>query len=438
MLGVKHLFAVIVGPWVDGLYTLLRDRSSGMSLLSFNATNRKLEVMSAIGNTRGEGGDNPKPRLISFPEPRRLSLSIRASALVFEDEVSRRLLEHVERIASSDATVLIIGETGTGKELIARHIHAISERRNGPFGALNCAALSEALIESELFGHEKGAFTGALTSKLGWFEAAHGGTLLLDEIGDLPVGLQSKLLRVLQEREVVKVGARRPTAVDVRVIAATNVNLEEAVAAGRFRADLYYRFNVANVRLSPLRERRGDILPLASHFLSVYGERLGHSEASLSAEAEELLRTYDWPGNIRELENAIHRALIVCRQHHIQPEDFRLTPVRSPGSATISPPKTAGSLERALQALYEQSPSHLYELVEQTMIRSAYLFCERNQVQTARLLGISRNVLRNRLAHYGLLPQQGSRKADDHGQGLNLARSQRRATTFPSEAGSHD
>ncbi|MGZ8219865.1 sigma 54-interacting transcriptional regulator [Methylomagnum sp.] len=193
------------------------------------------------------------PPVLTFQEPRALTLSIRASALVFEDPASQQLLDHIERIAPSDATALIIGETGTGKELVARHIHALSQRRAGTFGALNCAALSETLIESELFGHEKGSFTGALTTKAGWFEAAHNGTLFLDEIGDLPLSLQAKLLRVLQEREVVKVGARRATPVDVRVVAATNVNLEEAVEAGRFRADLYYRFNVVTVRLTPLR-----------------------------------------------------------------------------------------------------------------------------------------------------------------------------------------
>lgn len=201
------------------------------------------------------------PPVLSFSEPRSLTLSVRASALVFEDPVSRQLLKQIERIAPSDATVLIVGETGTGKELVARHIHALSARRNGPFGALNCAALTESLIESELFGHEKGAFTGALSSKDGWFESANNGTLFLDEIGDLPLGLQAKLLRVLQEREVVKVGARRATPVNVRVIGATNVNLEEAVEAGRFRADLYYRFNVATVQLVPLRDRPGISCP---------------------------------------------------------------------------------------------------------------------------------------------------------------------------------
>jgi sigma-54-specific transcriptional regulator len=354
-------------------------------------------------------GSRPSP-VLSFSEPRSLTLSVRASALVFEDPASRQLLEHIERIAPSDATVLIIGETGTGKELIARHIHALSARRNGPFGALNCAALSETLIESELFGHEKGAFTGALSSKDGWFETAHNGTLFLDEVGDLPLGLQAKLLRVLQEREVVKVGARRATPVNVRVIAATNVNLEEAVEAGRFRADLYYRFNVAMVQLVPLRDRPGDILPLARHFLKLYGERLGYKDARLTAEAERLLLNYDWPGNIRELENAIHRALLVCPGDRLRPEDFKLSGLRPQAPAAPVSTASTASLETAVRQLCERAPPKLFELIEATVLRTALEFCEQNQVQTARLLAISRNVLRHRMALYGLLPNSQGEK----------------------------
>jgi sigma-54-specific transcriptional regulator len=349
--------------------------------------------------------------LLAFDElqSRSLALSLRATALVFEDTVSKRLLEQIERIAPSDATVLIIGETGTGKELVARHIHALSKRRKKVFGALNCAALSENLIESELFGHEKGAFTGALTSKEGWFETADKGSLFLDEVGDLPFSMQAKLLRVLQEREVVKVGSRQPVPVDVRIIAATNVNLEEAVAASHFRADLYYRFNVATIQLSPLRERPGDILPLARHFLKIYGDRLGYGEFKLSPATELTLLNYDWPGNIRELENAIHRALLVCPSNRLRPEDFKLSGVRTleQGSSV-----STTSLESALQRLCEQAPPKLFEIIEETVIRTAFEFCEENQVQTARLLDISRNVLRHKLGQYGMLPN-GQKKSSD-------------------------
>jgi sigma-54-specific transcriptional regulator len=357
---------------------------------------------------------DPLPPVLTFQEPRSLTLSVRASALVFEDPASRQLLDHIERIAPSDATVLIIGETGTGKELVARHIHALSARRNGSFGALNCAALSESLIESELFGHEKGAFTGAVTAKDGWFETAHNGTLFLDEIGDLPLGLQAKLLRVLQEREVVRVGARRATPVDVRVIAATNVNLEEAVEAGRFRADLYYRFNVATVQLLPLRERPGDILPLARHFLKLYGERLGYRDARLTAEAERVLLEYAWPGNIRELENALHRALLVCPGDRLRPEDFKLSGLRPPAPAS-APVASTAALESTLRQLYERAPPRLFELIEEAVVRTAFEFCEQNQVQTARLLDISRNILRHRMALYGMLPGGHAGKAQGSG-----------------------
>ena len=340
--------------------------------------------------------------LLAFNEQksRSMVLSVRATALVFEDPVSQRLLKQIERIAPSDATVLIIGEAGTGKELVARHIHELSNRSANTFGALNCAALNENLIESELFGHEKGAFTAALTDKLGWFEAANKGSLFLDEVGDLPMTLQVKLLRVLQEKEVVKVGSRQPMPIDVRIIAATNVNLEEAVAASHFRADLYYRFNVAKIELSPLRDRPRDILPLTQHFLKIYSERLGFNEVKLSPAAEITLLNYDWPGNIRELENAVHRALLICPTNYLRPEDFKLSGART---FQNTPSVSTNSLENTLLKLFEQTPPKLYEIIEESIIRSAFDFCDKNQVQTAKLLDISRNVLRHKLAAYGML-----------------------------------
>jgi sigma-54 dependent transcriptional regulator len=362
-----------------------------------------------------EQEDKPSA-LLAFDETqsRSLSHSVRATALVFEDPVSKRLQEQIERIAPSDATVLITGETGTGKELVARHIHALSKRNQNVFGAINCAALSENLIESELFGHEKGSFTGALKSKAGWFETANKGTLFLDEVGDMPLSLQAKLLRVLQVREVVKVGSRQSVPVDVRIIAATNVNLEEAVAASHFRADLYYRFNVATIQLSPLRERPGDILPLAKYFLKIYADRLGYGEIKLSPAAELTLLNYGWPGNIRELENTIHRALLVCPSNILRPEDFKIS-----GGRTVEnkPSISTASLESALQRLCEQAPPKLFEIIEEIVIRTAFEFCERNQVQTARLLDISRNVLRHKLGMYGMLPSTEKKQLDTENLG---------------------
>jgi len=337
-------------------------------------------------------------------DPHALALSVRASCLVFEDPSSKALLSEVERIAPSDATVLIIGETGTGKELIARHLHELSERRSAPFVAFNCAAISESLMESELFGHERGAFTGAVSDKAGWFEAARGGSLFLDEIGDLPLHLQAKLLRVIQEREVVRVGSRRPISVDARLIAATNVKLDEAVAAGRFRGDLYYRLKVASIDLPPLRERPGDIAPLAQYFLNLYGPRLGYEQVELVSETVQALLGYPWPGNIRELENTLHHALLVCSGTRVRPADLRLPVSPTQGSKETQAP-VLSPLEAVLDQIFDEgtcTPT-LYRMIDETVIRRAYAYCEQNQVRTARLLGISRNIVRDRLIRYGVI-----------------------------------
>ncbi|KVV37566.1 Fis family transcriptional regulator [Burkholderia territorii] len=326
----------------------------------------------------------------------------RTRAPVFADPRSLALLERVRRVAPSDANVLIVGETGTGKELIARHVHDASHRGGGPFVAVNCGALSDTLVDSELFGHEKGAFTGALGTKPGWFEAANGGTLFLDEIGDLPPPMQVKLLRVLQEREVVRLGSRTGIPIDVRVVAATNVDLQQAVVDGRFRGDLYYRLNVVRLDVPPLRERPRDILPLARHFFDEYRNRLGHGPRSIDPRAARLLEAHSWPGNIRELENVIHHALLVSRHEALQDTDLNLSascaPAAGPGareSASRVPGQEA--LELALCALFDEPHENLFERIENTVMRVAFDFSHRNQVQAARLLGISRNVLRARL-----------------------------------------
>ncbi|HAA42193.1 MAG TPA: Fis family transcriptional regulator, partial [Pseudomonas sp.] len=267
-------------------------------------------------------------QLLTLPPSPALATSIRATAQVFEDPKSKALLDHIQQVAPSEASVLIIGETGTGKELVARHIHNLSARRNRPFVAVNCGAFSESLVEAELFGHEKGAFTGALSAKAGWFEEADGGTLFLDEIGDLPMPIQVKLLRVLQEREVVRLGSRKSIPIDVRVLAATNVQLEKAINAGHFREDLYYRLDVVSLELSPLRERPGDILPLTRHFIEAYSQRLGYGPITISREAEHKLKSYSWPGNIRELENVIHHTLLICRNGVIERDDLRRSNMR--------------------------------------------------------------------------------------------------------------
>ena len=355
-------------------------------------------------------------QVLTLPDPTAHALSLRATALIFADPKSQRLLNATERVAHSEATILITGETGTGKELVARHIHEKS-RRSGPFIAVNCGALTESLADAELFGHEKGAFTGAMSARAGWFEAANGGTLFLDEVGDLPQSLQVKLLRVLQEREVVRLGSRRAIPIDVRLVAATNVDLEKAVASGHFRMDLYYRLNVVRLDLLPLRERQGDILPLAEHFAQLYGDRMHIGRVTLTDDAESALLAYGWPGNIRELENVMHYALLVCDNRRITADNLRLPgsqpfvrpPTPLPTSIFSEPAKAPPTSAReqllhALQALYEQHPDQLYDTLEQTLIDSAYRFCDHNQVRTAELLGISRNVVRSLLQRHGMLP----------------------------------
>ncbi|MFW3896886.1 sigma-54 interaction domain-containing protein [Pseudomonas bharatica] len=338
-------------------------------------------------------------QLLTLPPSPTLATSIRATAQVFEDPRSQALLAHLQQVAPSEASVLIIGATGTGKELVARHIHNLSGRRNGPFVAVNCGAFAESLVEAELFGHEKGAFTGALAAKAGWFEEADGGTLFLDEIGDLPIPIQVKLLRVLQEREVVRLGSRKSIPINVRVLAATNVQLEKAINAGHFREDLYYRLNVVSLQLHPLRERPGDILPLARHFIAEYSRRLGYAEVSLSEEARQRLASYDWPGNIRELENVIHHTLLLCRDQVIRAEDLHLSSLRIEREGDNKPRQESADelLQRALLQLFEEQGEGLHEKVEDALLRAAYHFCHYNQVHTAQLLGLSRNITRTHL-----------------------------------------
>ncbi len=360
--------------------------------------------------------------LVAFDAAERLSLLIRATAIVFNDPRSRALHALIERIAPSDATVMITGETGTGKELVARHVHALSLRAGQRFVALNCGAFSESLIESELFGYEKGAYTGAAQGKAGWFETASGGTLFLDEIGDLPLSMQVKLLRVLQEREVVRLGGRHAVPVNVRLIVATNVDLTEAVRAGRFREDLYYRLQVIALPLLPLRERPGDIQPLAQHFLQTYAKRLHLDAVSLAPDAEQALLHYPWPGNIRELENIIHRALLVAEGSALHARDLHLPgwfiaegqragdPIRmsSSPSASAAPAddesvEPRAALIKAWRALLARHGSVDFEGLIQELVLTAWKDQEHNQLQSARVLQITRNVLRTHLKNAGAI-----------------------------------
>ena len=309
----------------------------------------------------------------------------RIEGIIGESGPMLEALSIVRRVAPSEATVLIRGESGTGKELIAKAIHFGSPRARGPLVKVNCAALPEALLESELFGHEKGAFTGALTSRQGRFELANGGTIFLDEIGDLPLHLQAKLLRVLQEREFEKVGSSRPVRVNVRIMAASHRPLEDLIQAGQLREDLYYRLNVVTIFIPPLRERRSDVALLLDHFLRYYAEKNGKTIRGLTPEGRDILLRYDYPGNVRELENIIERAVVLTRDDVIGSGDLPLT---------VQEPEVAdGDRETNLTAAVEA--------LERRMIRDALARSDGIQTRAAELLGMGERALRYKLTKYG-------------------------------------
>ncbi len=313
--------------------------------------------------------------------------------MVGESAAMRRVYDLVAKVAVTDATVLIRGESGTGKELVARAIHDRSSRAGGPFKAVNCAALPETLLESELFGHERGAFTGAERRKIGLFEAASPGTIFLDEIGEISGAVQAKLLRVLETREITRIGSTDAIRVDTRVVAATHVDLESAIGDGVFRRDLYYRLNVFPLELPPLRARREDIAPLAQHFLA--GLAPGET-AILSPEVVRLLEGYDWPGNVRELRNVIERATILAGGAAIRGEHIMLPA----GSQATGGAETHG--------LHLPAEGVALEALEARFIREALDLARGNKSQAARLLGITRRALYCRMEKYGLATGEGS------------------------------
>jgi len=304
----------------------------------------------------------------------------------------RQALAHAAKVAATEATVLLTGESGTGKEVIARLIHATSRRAGGPFVALNCAALPEALLESELFGYEKGAFTGAVVARPGRLEQAAGGTLFLDEVGEMSPAVQAKFLRVLQEREFQRLGGTRVQQANVRVVAATNRDLRAALGAGAFREDLFYRLHVFAIRLPPLRERPEDIAPLLEHFVTELGPAvLGRPAAGITREAQEQLLAYSWPGNVRELRNAVERALILSDGRMITPEHL---------------PATSETLREAASPTPVQhefpSPGLDLETTERELVERALRHAGQNKAKAARLLGLTRTKLYTRMQRFGL------------------------------------
>jgi len=300
--------------------------------------------------------------------------------MVGESSRIREIYQFVGRVAAADSTVLITGESGTGKELVARAIHRNSRRANRPFVAINCAALTESLLESELFGHEKGAFTGAFSQKKGKIEIGDSGTLFLDEVGELALPLQAKLLRVLQEREFERVGGTRPIKVDIRLIAATNRNLDQAMKHSQFRQDLFYRLNVVSVTMPPLRDRREDIPLLATYFVQKYSREANRPVVGISPEAHALLTSYDWPGNVRELENALERAVVLGSSDHIRPEDLPEALVETTSS---NEPLRAGTLR------YHETVNS----VKRQLILKAIEQAGANFTEAAKLLDLHPNYL---------------------------------------------
>jgi len=313
----------------------------------------------------------------------------RVETMVFRSACFREVYDLTLQVASSDANILILGESGTGKELIASTIHANSQRVGKPFVSLNCAALSDTLLESQLFGHVRGAFTGAVINQKGLVEEADGGTLFLDEIGDVSPTVQAKLLRVIQEKDFIAVGTTRPRKVDVRFVAATNKNLENEVRDGRFREDLYYRLNVITIHLPALRERREDIEPLARHFLEVYSAKMKKEVRDFEEEALAMLLDYDWPGNVRELENVLERAVILARSNVIS---AALLPIGKRRELAL--PKGMAPLA----ALEDMEREHITAVLKRTGFHKS---------RTAEILGISRKTLDRKIVEFGLHAGRG-------------------------------
>ena len=303
--------------------------------------------------------------------------------LIGQSKVFKKALSDIAVIAKSDSTVLIRGESGTGKELAALAIHHSSALKDGPFLAVNCAALPETLLESELFGYERGAFTGAFKKRLGRFELADNGTLFLDEIGDLPLSIQVKLLRVLETKSFERLGGIKPVEVDIRLITATNRNLESKIKDGSFREDLFYRLNVIPIHLPPLRDRKDDILILVEHFIDKFSVKAGRKIDGLTPPAKDILMAHDWPGNVRELENTIERAVVLTRTQTIDADSLMAFSSSKPEAATMTESLNLAELEK--QAIVE-----------------ALKRAGGNQKEAAALLGIHRNSIRNKIKHYGL------------------------------------
>lgn len=336
--------------------------------------------------------------LLSHINKYELQPSDDGAGVVANDPASRELFAMAQRVAQTDATVLLTGESGVGKEVVARYIHRNSARKDGPFVAINCAAIPDSLLEATLFGYEKGAFTGAQQAQAGKFEQAQDGTLLLDEITEMPLGLQAKLLRVLQEREVERVGGKKPTPLNIRIVATSNRDMAEAVAKGGFREDLYYRLNVFPIAIPALRERPADIVAIARHFVAEHGGRFGRTGMALSSAAENALTAHAWPGNIRELENVIQRALIMASGNTIEPEALGLsgrlpanTPATIPNEPSLPLAQPFSESEKRADNMKDLEREHILRTLAEV---------GGSRKKAIERLGISERTLRYKLQQY--------------------------------------
>ena len=382
-------------PHMSGIELLkrIRDANQSLPVIVISADAGVSEAVEAMRSGASDFIVKPLTAemigIIATQTPSRPFNAIRGKqdkkpTIITKNKEMHRLLEQSRDIADSQASIFVQGESGTGKELFARHIHNHSNRRHKPFVAINCSALPETLLESELFGHEKGSFTGAVTSKKGKFELANHGTMLLDEISEMDIQLQSKLLRVLQEREIDRIGGMEPIPVDVRIIATTNRDIEKQIRDGRFREDLFYRLNVVPFHLPPLRDKRDDIPLLAQHFIEKYNRLDGRNVKGLTEEVVELLMQKPWKGNVRELENVIERALLMCKGDLIQKDDL-LTHDKSDAAEDVKLPFVP------TVSLREMEKKVIFSALDQT---------DGNRTRAADILGISVRTLRNKLNEY--------------------------------------
>jgi two-component system response regulator AtoC len=341
------------------------------------------ELLAVIQKALAESRKNQELITAYFDKDHDFSLQFIGRTTAIE-----KILQTIQKIAPTDVTVLISGETGVGKELVARQIHMSSHRRGHPFIKVNCAAIPETLLESELFGHEKGAFTGAVASKPGRFELAHQGTIFLDEIGDLPLHLQTKLLTVLQDKSFERVGGVKTIEVDIRIVAATNRDLSAAVQAGTFRSDLFYRLNVVPIYIPPIRDRKEDLIPLVDHFVTKFAAKYRRTVTYIAPEVIAVFSSYDWPGNIRELENVLERMMVMSEEDIL---GFDLLPTEISGK-TLTPGPSG--LKEKLESISS--------ITEKQMIIDALNQSNQNRTRAAKLLGISRRTLQHKIKEYGL------------------------------------